>query len=81
MKLGSTKGTNALLERKGAPTALIITRGFKDLLRIGTQQRPDLFSLTIEKEDPLYKLVVEADERMDANGKVLSPLALTTIPG
>jgi len=52
MKLGSTRGTNALLERKGAATALIITKGFKDLLRIGTQQRPDLFALHIIKEEP-----------------------------
>lgn len=81
MKLGSTKGTNALLERTGAPTALIITRGFKDLLPIGTQQRPDLFSLAIEKVAPLYRLVVEADERINANGKIVTPLALNTIPG
>ncbi|MBN8651148.1 MAG: hydantoinase B/oxoprolinase family protein [Cytophagales bacterium] len=79
MKLGSTRGTNALLERKGAPTALIITKGFKDLLRIGTQQRPDLFALHIIKEEPLYKVVFEVEERVDATGKVLTPLALSSL--
>jgi 5-oxoprolinase (ATP-hydrolysing) len=81
MKLGSTRGTNALLERKGASTALIITKGFKDLLRIGTQQRPDLFALNIIKAEPLYKIVLEVDERMDAAGNVLVPLALESLPG
>jgi 5-oxoprolinase (ATP-hydrolysing) len=80
MKLGSTRGTNALLERKGAPTALIITKGFKDLLRIGTQQRPDLFALHIVKEEPLYKNVVEVEERIDATGHVLTPLSLNSLP-
>lgn len=79
MKLGSTRGTNALLERKGAPTALVITKGFKDLLRIGTQQRPDLFALHIIKEEPLYKVVFEVEERVDATGKVLTPLALSSL--
>jgi 5-oxoprolinase (ATP-hydrolysing) len=79
MKLGSTRGTNALLERKGAPTALVITKGFKDLLRIGTQQRPDLFALHIIKEEPLYKVVLEVEERVDATGKVLTPLALNPL--
>ncbi len=49
LRLATTRGTNALLERKGAATALFITRGFADLLLIGTQQRPDLFALNIEK--------------------------------
>ncbi|MCE7862050.1 MAG: 5-oxoprolinase [Bacteroidetes bacterium CHB5] len=80
MKLGSTRGTNALLERKGAPTALIITKGFKDLLRIGTQQRPDLFALHIVKEEPLYKAVFEITGRLDANGNVLVPLARNELP-
>jgi len=74
MKLGSTRGTNALLERKGARTALLVTRGFKDLLRIGNQQRADLFSLAIKKEDPLYTDVVEIDERIEANGSILHAL-------
>jgi 5-oxoprolinase (ATP-hydrolysing) len=80
MKLGSTRGTNALLEQKGASTALIITKGFKDLLRIGTQQRPDLFALNIIKAEPLYKIVLEVDERMDATGKTLVPLAPESLP-
>ena len=80
MKLGSTRGTNALLERKGAPTALIITKGFKDLLRISTQQRPDLFALRIAKEEPLYKIAFEVDERIDANGHVLTPITHDSLP-
>ena len=53
MRLGSTKGTNALLERKGAPTAFFVTKGFMDLLKIGNQQRPDLFAIQIIKPEPL----------------------------
>lgn len=71
MKLGSTRGTNAILERKGAKTAFIVTKGFKDLLLIGNQQRPDLFALNIIKPKPLYDLVIEADERIDSDGNVL----------
>jgi 5-oxoprolinase (ATP-hydrolysing) len=74
MKLGSTRGTNALLERKGARTALLVTKGFKDLLPIGNQQRPDLFALSIKKEIPLYADVIELDERIEASGEVLHPL-------
>ena len=74
MRLATTRGTNALLERKGAATALFITRGFADLLRIGTQQRPDLFALEIVKPEPLYREVVEAPERLAADGSVLIPL-------
>ncbi len=74
MRLATTRGTNALLERKGAPTALFITRGFADLLIIGTQQRPDLFALNIEKPRPLYQEVVEVEERLASNGAVLTPL-------
>lgn len=74
MRLATTRGTNALLERKGAPTALFITRGFADLLVIGTQQRPDLFALDIEKPQPLYQVVVEVEERLASNGSVLVPL-------
>jgi len=66
--LGSTIGTNALLERKGAKTALVVTRGFKDLLLIGNQQRPDIFSLHIDKAVPLYAEVVEWKERLDRDG-------------
>jgi len=76
MRLATTRGTNALLERKGSPTALFITRGFADLLIIGTQQRPDLFALNIEKPLPLYQGVVEVEERLASNGSVLTPLEI-----
>jgi 5-oxoprolinase (ATP-hydrolysing) len=79
MKLGSTRGTNALLERKGANTALLITKGFKDLLLIGTQQRNDLFALQIIKELPLYKTVIEIDERIESDGTVLKSLSQSSI--
>lgn len=75
LRLGTTRGTNALLEGKGAQTTLYITRGFKDLLRIGDQSRPDLFALNIRKPSPLYSEVVEVDERVGASGEVLVPLA------
>jgi 5-oxoprolinase (ATP-hydrolysing) len=74
MRLATTRGTNALLERKGAATALFITRGFADLLRIGTQQRPDLFALAIVRPEPLYRKMVEVPERLAADGSVLIPL-------
>lgn len=72
--LGTTRGTNALLERNGASVALITTRGFADLLAIGTQARPDLFALDIQKHPLLHEHVVELDERLDATGNVLTPL-------
>ena len=74
LRLATTRGTNALLERKGAATALFITRGFADLPRIGTQQRPDLFALDIVKPEPLYREVVEVPERLSADGSVLVAL-------
>ncbi|HTG36856.1 MAG TPA: hydantoinase/oxoprolinase family protein [Thermoanaerobaculia bacterium] len=74
MRLATTRGTNALLERKGAATALFITRGFADLLRIGTQQRPDLFALEIVRPEPLYREAVEVPERLAADGSVLISL-------
>jgi 5-oxoprolinase (ATP-hydrolysing) len=74
MKLGSTKGTNAILERKGARTALVVTKGFKDLLVIGTQQRPNLFALNIHKPPVYYERVIEVEERMSAGGEVVRPL-------
>jgi 5-oxoprolinase (ATP-hydrolysing) len=75
MKLGSTKGTNALLERKGADLTLLITKGFRDLLKIGTQQRPHLFALNVIKPLPLYKEVIEVDERLDSKGNILVHLS------
>jgi len=74
LRLATTLGTNALLERRGAPTALFLTRGFGDLLEIGTQQRPDLFALAVEKPPPLYALTVEVEERHSASGEVLVAL-------
>ncbi|MEM6842388.1 MAG: hydantoinase B/oxoprolinase family protein [Bacteroidota bacterium] len=73
MRLGTTRGTNALLEKKGAKTTLIVTKGFKDLLVIGTQQRPHIFSLNIQKSAPYYDSVIEVDERLDAEGEVIIP--------
>ncbi|MEI7581832.1 hydantoinase B/oxoprolinase family protein [Runella sp.] len=79
MRLGTTKGTNALLERKGAKVTLFVTQGFKDLLRIGTQQRPNLFQLAIPEPTLLYNEVVEIEERLDAAGHVLQPLDVTKL--
>jgi 5-oxoprolinase (ATP-hydrolysing) len=75
MRLATTLATNALLERRGSRIALFLTRGFGDLLRIGTQQRPELFSLRVTKPEPLYERVVEVDERIGADGTVLRPLS------
>jgi 5-oxoprolinase (ATP-hydrolysing) len=74
LRLATTRGTNALLERKGAATAFFVTAGFADLLRIGTQQRPDLFALDIQRPEALYGVVVEVPERLAADGSVLRPL-------
>lgn len=79
MRLGTTKGTNALLERKGAKVVLFVTKGFKDLLKIGTQQRPNLFQIAIPEPVLLYNEVVEVEERLDATGQVLHPFESTTI--
>ncbi|KAA6440459.1 5-oxoprolinase [Dyadobacter flavalbus] len=76
MRLGTTKGTNALLERKGAKTLLIVTKGFRDLLYIGNQQRPSLFQLDIPEPALLYDTVIEADERLDAAGNVITPFQI-----
>ncbi|MBC8209164.1 MAG: hydantoinase B/oxoprolinase family protein [Desulfobulbaceae bacterium] len=64
IRMGTTVATNALLERTGVPTALLITKGFRDLLFIGDQTRPDLFDLRIKRPDLLYQQVVEVDERI-----------------
>lgn len=80
VRLGTTRGTNALLERKGAKTVLYVTKGFKDLLRIGTQQRPDLFQLNIPEPVMLYGEVVEVGERMDAGGSVVTELQIPAKP-
>ncbi len=72
IRLGTTLATNALLERDGAEMALVITRGFGDLLRIGDQTRQELFALDVARPDPLHALVLELDARVTAAGKVLS---------
>ncbi|NOQ93470.1 MAG: 5-oxoprolinase [Methylophaga sp.] len=74
VKMGTTVGTNALLERKGEPTALLITSGFKDCLRIGYQNRPDIFALNIQLPELLYSEVLEVVERVNVKGEILSPL-------
>jgi len=70
VKMGTTVATNALLERKGERTLLLITKGFRDALRIGYQARPKIFAKHIIKPDMLYERVVEVDERVRADGTV-----------
>lgn len=79
MRLGTTKGTNALLERKGGRVTLLVTKGFRDLLKIGTQQRPNLFQLAIPLADVLYDSVLEVEERIAADGQPLTTLSDDTI--
>ncbi|MCB1857946.1 MAG: hydantoinase B/oxoprolinase family protein [Gammaproteobacteria bacterium] len=74
IKMGTTVATNALLERKGDPTLLMITAGFGDLLRIGYQNRPRIFDLDIRLPTQLYEMVVEVPERMAADGTIALPL-------
>ncbi len=78
VRMGTTVATNALLERKGAPTVLAITRGFGDALRIGYQSRPRLFDRHIRLPEALYAHVVEIDERIGADGSVVRALDETT---
>ena len=75
VRLGTTKGTNALLERQGARTAFVTTSGLGDVLRIGYQKRPKLFQLAIRRHADLYETVVELDERIDCDGNVLIPIS------
>jgi 5-oxoprolinase (ATP-hydrolysing) len=70
VKMGTTVATNALLERKGGRTLLMITRGFRDALRIGYQARPKIFAKHIIKPEMLYERVIEVDERVRADGTV-----------
>ncbi|HJV80273.1 hydantoinase B/oxoprolinase family protein [Noviherbaspirillum sp.] len=74
VKMGTTVATNALLERKGDPTVLAITRGFRDALRIAYQNRPRLFDRHIVLPELLYQEVIEIDERIGAHGEVVTPL-------
>lgn len=71
VRLGTTRGTNALLTRRGARTGFVTTRGFRDVLRIANQDRPRLFDLAIRKPEPLFAEVAEIDERLAASGEVL----------
>ena len=74
IRMGTTLATNALLERKGEPTGLVITAGFGEALRIGYQNRPELFARHIRLPELLYAHVLEARERVDARGEILQPL-------
>ena len=76
VKMGTTVATNALLERKGDPTALVITKGLGDQLEIGYQERPDIFAKAIVKPEMLYTKVIEVDERIRADGHVETPIDL-----
>ena len=73
VKMGTTVATNALLERGGARTVLIITEGLGDALRIGYQNRPDIFALDIRLPEMLYSKIVEVEERISAHGDVIKP--------
>ena len=74
VKMGTTVATNALLERKGEPTLLVTTKGFRDALRIGYQERPRIFDRHIVLPELLYGRVIEAVERVGAHGDVVQPL-------
>lgn len=74
IKMGTTVATNALLERKGASTVLVVTSGFEDGLDIGYQARPEIFALNIQLPEPVYGRVLPVDERMSASGEVIRPL-------
>jgi 5-oxoprolinase (ATP-hydrolysing) len=79
VRMGTTVATNALLERKGEPTLLVTTRGFRDVLRIAYQNRPRLFDRHIVLPEMLYSEVIEADERMGAHGEVVQVLDQTAL--
>lgn len=79
VKMGTTVATNALLERKGDRVVLLITKGFKDALRIGYQNRPDIFARQIILPTVLYEQVIEIAERYDANGRELIPINIEQV--
>ncbi|GHC86009.1 hydantoinase B/oxoprolinase family protein [Streptomyces flavofungini] len=81
VRMGTTVATNALLERKGEPTALVITRGFRDALRIAFQNRPQIFARDIVLPEELYDRVIEYDERVGADGEVLRAPDLDALAG
>jgi len=74
IKMGTTVATNALLERQGARTVLVTTKGFHDALQIGHQTRPDIFALEIKTTPRLYETVIEAHERIGSGGEIITPL-------
>ncbi|PSR16087.1 5-oxoprolinase, partial [filamentous cyanobacterium CCP3] len=74
VKMGTTVATNALLERKGDRVLLLTTKGFRDALRIGYQNRPNIFARHIELPEMLYERAIEVNERLSAQGDVLVPL-------
>ena len=74
IRMGTTVATNALLERQGTPTVLVVTKGFRDALRIAYQNRPRIFDRHIVLPDMLYETVIEADERVSAHGEIIAPL-------
>ncbi|MFQ5557371.1 MAG: hydantoinase/oxoprolinase family protein, partial [Acidimicrobiales bacterium] len=78
VRMGTTVATNALLERAGERTVLVITRGFGDALRIGYQARPEIFALDIVLPEVLHSRVIEVDERIGAHGEVIEPLDEST---
>ncbi len=80
VKMGTTVATNALLERKGDRTLLVITKGFRDALRIGYQNRPDIFARQIILPEMLYERVIEVEERYTAQGQELIPVNLNIRP-
>ncbi|MCM2579242.1 hydantoinase B/oxoprolinase family protein [Streptomyces meridianus] len=79
VKMGTTVATNALLERRGEPTVLVITRGFRDALRIAYQNRPRLFDRRILLPEAVYERVIEVPERTDAHGGTVRPLDLPAV--
>ncbi|MGC5617359.1 hydantoinase B/oxoprolinase family protein [Georgenia sp. Z1491] len=79
VRMGTTVATNALLERTGEPTALVVTRGFADALRIGYQERPRIFDRHIVLPEMLYERVIEVDERVTARGEILTPPDLDSL--
>jgi 5-oxoprolinase (ATP-hydrolysing) len=81
LKMGTTVATNALLERKGDRTLLVITAGFEDALRIGYQNRPDIFARHIQLPEMLYEQVIGVPERIDGQGEILQALTPAAVSG
>ena len=79
VRMGTTVATNALLERKGERTVLVITKGFRDALKIGYQARPQIFARNIIKPDQLYERIIEVDERVLADGTIERPPDLAVL--